>query len=206
MTDYFTNGYLVCFICVICLYLQLLFTQQNFFLSIREGIRCKCALQVCLICCQYDKAVIRLTLLWTWYLDITQVSSTAVLMIELYVDCVTAQLEVAVIRLAVIHCQASCLRVILLACPHRHASIAMLMSASCPFVRNCKPKCLNWLFPFKPNFLPYLGLTVKCYRTQLTSVRKFNLDLLTIPKCLLRKAELRSSSADCDSHICRTNM
>lgn len=47
--EYFTNGYVVCFISFFTLYLQLLFTQQNFFLSIREGIRCKCALQVSIV-------------------------------------------------------------------------------------------------------------------------------------------------------------
>jgi hypothetical protein len=44
--EYFTNGYVVSLICFWGSLLQALCVQHTYFISVREGIRCKCAIQV----------------------------------------------------------------------------------------------------------------------------------------------------------------
>jgi len=53
MQDYFSNGFVMSFIVFIALLIHLLLVQHNFLISIREGIRCKCAVQALV----YDKSL-----------------------------------------------------------------------------------------------------------------------------------------------------
>ena len=53
MQDYFSNGYVVCYVMFVALLIHAVLAQHNFLISILEGIRCKCAVQALI----FDKSL-----------------------------------------------------------------------------------------------------------------------------------------------------